>query len=116
MLVVQLFYNLLLAVNNLFCSLQCRQSAAAHSLWKQYTVLRQVLDCLNNCLGICLLTSARVACREDLLRRALGTTWDVLTSTEQPISAQIDQKVELALLPKSWSGWQQSSPQDKQSL
>ena len=46
-----------------------------------------------------LLTSGAVCCREDLLRRALGTTWDVLSSTEQPISAQIDQKVALVLMP-----------------
>lgn len=32
-------------------------------------------------------------CREELLKRALQATWDVLTSTEQPISTQIDQKV-----------------------
>ena len=31
--------------------------------------------------------------REELLKRALQATWDVLTSTEQPISTQIDQKV-----------------------
>ena len=92
------FFNLLLPVNILFCSLQYRQSAAAHSLWRQYTVLRSWAA--NSCSLICLLTSAPVACREDLLRRALATTWDVLTSTEQPISAQIDQKVAPALLPR----------------
>ncbi|KAK9837316.1 hypothetical protein WJX81_005823 [Elliptochloris bilobata] len=41
--------------------------------------------------------SVRRELEEELLRRALQTTWDVLTPSEQPISAQIDQKVHEAL-------------------
>ena len=68
--------------------------SAVNSAWRGVQQLHQFS------WRCCLLTTAPVACREDLLRRALGTTWDVLTSTEQPISAQIDQKVALALIPR----------------